>query len=213
MLLPVAGIKWSDTTLETNVPSSPSQARAIAEKSSFSTLEPVRARWDGIPDPEAGDYVGIYPAGDRGATRRAFVETRGAAQGTAEMGPLFEPGVFELRIFRAGGWELLGVSMPFEVVRVMGSLHIEPSSAVPGSAITARWNGLNYPNADDWIGVFPQMSTEVIPSTKTNTHGRPSGQTSISIPDNTPPGDYEVRLYTTRGWKLLSNLHLNIAAR
>ena len=188
------------------------QTAIEAEKTVYSASEPVRARWSGVEEPARFDWLGVYPAGDQKAPRLAYKLTGGMAEGTTEIPANFVPGKYDLRLFRDSDWDLLGVSAPFEVAAVVGSLRVVRGRAAAGATLPVHWSAINFPTRKDWIGVFPRGLNAVVLSTQTLTGGTAEGQAGIRIPKGTPPGEYEVRLYSAGGWTLLSTQPLTLIA-
>ncbi len=113
-------------------------------------------------------------------------------------------GDYELRVYSAGGWNRLATSAPFKVVASEVRLTVDESKVAPGYLIHVRWAGLDSPEKDDWIGLFPKGGKDGSRVLFRATGGSASGDLSFTIPPATAAGEYEFRLYAHNSWRLVA---------
>ena len=108
------------------------------------------------------------------------------------------------------GWDAVtgwGSPDTVRVASVLGavsvSLSASPSSATPGSTVTASWANIPTPSSTDWIGLYPTAAPDALANRldfffvncqKSPTTAAPSGSCGFSAPSST--GAYEFRLFT-----------------
>jgi hypothetical protein len=97
-----------------------------------------------------------------------------------------------LRLFANNSLARLATSNQITVVSA--TLSASPTTANPGSTITASWSGITSPTSGDWIGLYPIGAPDNSPSTWRGTTGAASGSVPLSI-GSVSPGTYELRLF------------------
>src|SRR5579883_2307262 len=162
------------------------------------------ASWSNVPNPQAGDWIGLYASGAADTDREyGYILTGGTASGTAgyQLPSTLAAGTYELRLFANYSWTRLAVSNSFTVPTLSAS----PLSMGPGGIETATWSGISNPQAGDWIGLYaagapdsPQTYGYIL------TGGTASGTAGYQLPSTLPPGTYELRLFANSSWLRLA---------
>ncbi|MBI4576421.1 MAG: hypothetical protein HY722_09190 [Planctomycetes bacterium] len=71
-----------------------------------------------------------------------------------------------------------------------------------GQSVSASWKNLRPHNPQDWIGVFPVGGDDPSRVSFAFTGGGEEGQLALPVPQGTPVGRYELRLFRNGGWEL-----------
>ena len=203
-------------------------ARVSGEPTPRIAAETMKVAWSGIETPSPQDWIGLFPAGAAAESRLDFVFTRGKPEGemnfpiSSTIRPRLATGEFELRLYAAGGWNLLARS---ERVKFLGAeppsaaasarpasnakaprLSAEPNPKVAAETMKVAWSGIDKPSPEDWIGLFP---TGAGPESRLDfvfTRGKAEGEINFPISQVLRPrlstGEYELRLYAA--WNLLA---------
>ena len=182
---------------------------AVTIESSSNTVKrgaPVHAVWSKLDPPSMDDWVGLFPRGGPDQARLELKFTAGKSEGAVDLAvPSNVPlGDYELRLYAAGGWTLLARSTPFKVIESYVRLTVDRSNVQPGDLIRARWAGMDSPEKDDWIGLFPKGWKQSVRTAYQPTGGTASGELSLTIPPPTAAGEYELRLYAHDSWQLVA---------
>ncbi len=82
------------------------------------------------------------------------------------------------------------------------SVSVFPTTVKPGQQITITWKNISSPTSKDWLGLYPQGNTNsfgflrwmYVSCGQTATVAKASGTCYMTLPDNLPPGSYEIRL-------------------
>jgi hypothetical protein len=69
-----------------------------------------------------------------------------------------------------------------------------------GQSIEASWSGVDEAAKNDWIGIFPVGGEDRTRLVFRFTQGGRRGKLVLSIPTDTEPGDYELRLFSKGVW-------------
>src|SRR5215467_9419244 len=84
-----------------------------------------------------------------------------------------------------------------------------PTSTVPGGAVTASWSGIGVPTSRDWIGLYTPgaanssyLSWMYVSCSQTSGVARASGSCLYGLPNTT--GTYELRLFSNDNFTLLA---------
>jgi len=204
--LPLATFRWSRESHAASFYTPEPHGHVESMARTYSVVEPISVRWKGVQDPGRDDWVGVFPVGDDRAARLTYAYLGGASAGTAEMRPPFIPGRYELRLVRANGWDILGVSEPFEVVDMTGAVRVQRSKAASGETLHVQWADLSHPHPKDWVGLFAKGAQK--PIVFAQTLGRRTGEAWLKAPANARPGEYEIRL-CTGGWRVIARTAVN----
>jgi RHS repeat-associated protein len=79
-------------------------------------------------------------------------------------------------------------------------VEVRPNRVPAGNSVSVSWTGIPTPTAADWLGLYvPASADSANLITPVLTTGQASGQVALTIPSNTAPGDYEVRLFNGSG--------------
>ena len=145
---------------------------------------------------------------------------------------------FELRLYIDGGWRLIGRSDPFKFVPgkseaaqataaasvaaaapVAASapearppsnakVTVDPNSPIANRTLRVSWSGIEKPNAQDWIGLFPVDGADTTRLAFQFLPGTTKGDAVFNVPPDFPQrlaaGDYEIRLFSAGRWELLA---------
>lgn len=166
----------------------------------YSSSDPIPVAWEKLADPARLDWVGIFPVGTANAERISFKFTEGKEGGQLSLPAIGRPGKFELRMFRNNGWESVAVSNPFNVEAAAGRVAVANASIAAGNPVRVLWSNLNQPNKQDWIGLFRVGTKDDSRMEIRYTGGARDGTLEIPVSVSTPPGEYEVRLFSAGGW-------------
>jgi hypothetical protein len=98
---------------------------------------------------------------------------------------------------RIDGQELRQASAERVVLSVVREL------AAAGGPVTVRWDGLEAPTEDDWIGVFPVGGGDSSRLAFGFTGGGKQGTLSIPLPASAEVGRYELRMYSHGTWRMI----------
>src|SRR5207245_980466 len=113
----------------------------------------VTATWNGIANPTANDWIGLFATGTSDGSVLGWRGTTGAASGSVpfNIGGV-SSGTYELRLFANNTLAKLATSSSFTVAGA--TLSESPSPVNPGATVTATWSGINSPSSGDWIGLY-----------------------------------------------------------
>lgn len=167
--------------------------------------QPVSAAWSGIGSPTSTDWIGLYVAGAADSAFVSFVYTGGSAAGSAPLTVPANtaPGSYELRLFAANGYTRLATSNGFSIQTPSGAISESPATVYSGQALTATWSAISAPTATDWVGLYAQGAADSAFVAYIYTDGNASGSASLTVPANTAPGSYELRLFSANGYQRL----------
>lgn len=115
--IPLASYQWSVGTLpHQNFPEA--STKVFTGASSYTPRDRIRVSWASIDDPGSQDWVGIFPVGGAAQTKLSMNRTGGSASGTLDLSlnPALQPGLYEMRYYADGGWNLMAYSKPFAIV-------------------------------------------------------------------------------------------------
>jgi len=202
MDVPVVSYRWSAERMppawyEEGAPA------VQAAAASYSTGGSIDVAWRNLSEPEKHDWIGLFPEGGDGASRVSFAYTHGKVEGTTVLPAVGRAGRFELRLFRNDGWESIATSPPIVVSESTGSVAVGEATVTAGHAVPVTWSGLNNPHKQDWIGLFPKGAKDDARRDFRYTGGAKEGSLQIPVAEDTPPGEYELRLFSSGGWTRL----------
>jgi hypothetical protein len=203
--LPLSSYRWSDATpLPEN--SLEIAAKVFASGASYTPRQPITGSWTGIEDPKAKDWVGVFPVGGDNGTRLSMKWTGGGAAGNFELpsNPSAKPGQYEVRLYADDGWDLLAFSKPFLIGPLAETVESTSRIVRRGKSVQAVWRNLDPPAKDDWVGLFPRGGLDQSRLDFKFTGGASDGAADLTVPADTPLGDYELRLYAAAGWERLA---------
>ena len=84
------------------------------------------------------------------------------------------------------------------------TLAVSPVKAVAGLTLTAAWQGIAAPTANDWIGVYAAGRPYATYLTRVVTNGLTSGTTTLALPGVLAAGAYELRLFANNTFTRLA---------
>jgi hypothetical protein len=86
------------------------------------------------------------------------------------------------------------------------TLSVSPTTANPGTYVTATWAGIGSPTNTDWVGLYSSSSAaNTAYATWRYTTGASNGSMPFPIPDVAPPGTtYELRLFSNNTFTRLA---------
>jgi hypothetical protein len=202
MGVPLASYRWSS---ERRPASFYEEGLAAVESASvtYSTLDPISASWVRLGDPARLDWIGLFPVGGSGASRISFAFTDGKEEGKLVLPPVPQAGRFELRLFRDNGWESIAVSEPFTISALAGAVAVADTTVAAGQSVRVSWSDLNHPHKQDWIGLFRKGAKDGSRLGIHYTDGAKDGTLQLPVARTVPPGEYEVRLFSSGGWTRL----------
>jgi hypothetical protein len=180
-------------------------AAVKAPAGTFAAGETVTVRWNGIRQPTARDWIGLYR---RGATNEtAFLKwtytngrSRGARRFTLPENLL--PGRYELRLFSNNSYRRLART-PIRVAGRMTNTSVA-MLAQADDMITVGWTGIESPTDTDWVGLYRVGESDQAFSRWEYTSGLDEGSMAFELPAGLPPGTYELRLFAMNGYRLLA---------
>jgi hypothetical protein len=209
--LPLAEYRWSPETFPSDS-IGPGDATLRASVMRARPGEQVRASWSGVRRARAEDWLSVFATEGPEEALTAPVATRGRSNGSAGLfiPSLTPPGRYELRLFAAGGWNRLATSAPIEVVPSTAAVEPVGESYRAGGLLTVAWKDVVSPAKDDWIGLYAAGQPDGSPYEArvpfVFTRGGVSGVGRLEVPAATPPGLYELRLFSrTRGDRVASS--------
>jgi hypothetical protein len=88
---------------------------------------------------------------------------------------------------------------PYNTVVIGGnpaSVSASPSSVAPGAALSVSWSGIQNPTSTDWVALIKVGDPDSAIRAWRYTTGASSGTVPLTVPWGTPPGNYEVRLFS-----------------
>lgn len=174
-----------------------------AASANYSLTDAVEVSWQNVSDPRKLDWIGIFPVGGGGASRMGFAYTGGKPGGTTVLPAVGRPGRYELRLFRNDLWDSIATSEPFTVAEPAGSVAVGEARVVAGKAVRVSWSGLTHPHKQDWVGLFRKDAKDNARLDFRYTGGAREGTLELPIGGSTPPGEYDVRLFSAGGWTRL----------
>jgi glucose/arabinose dehydrogenase len=100
------------------------------------------------------------------------------------------------------------------------ALSVRPTSAVPGSTVTATWSGINSPSPTDWMGLYAAgapdtafLEWDYVSCSRTPTTAQAAGSCPLTLPSGLAAGSYELRLFSNNGFvRLAASEALTVAA-
>ena len=130
------------------------------------------ASWSNVPNPQAGDWIGLYASGAADTDREyGYIYTGGTASGSAgyQLPTDLPSGTYELRLFANGTWSRVAVSNAFTVTGLpvepppAGTDHNPPliNAETGGSGVNTYTGAYSYSHTDVAIagrGPAPQFT-------------------------------------------------------
>ena len=180
---------------------------------SASSGSPILIGWNGIPSPNATDWLGLYPAG---APHSGYVGSRyttgtGSGRATLVVPPMLAPGAYELRLFANSSFNMLALAA-FTVVASSPTVVAEPGATTAGSTFLITWSGITSPSGTDWLALYPAGGANSAYMTSRYTTGTASGRATMVIPYLATPGQYELRLFASSSFNMLALSTIVVAA-
>lgn len=166
----------------------------------------VQVFWSDLEHASKDDWIGLFPQGGANTSRLDFKFTGGNMSGTMDIPiPLnIPPGLYEVRFYTAGSWNLLATSDSFSILATTIRVVSDRLLAQAGGVIKVKWHGVDTPKKNDWIGFFPKGWKENIRKVYQQTGGLSSGELNFILPLDTAAGDYEFRFYANDSWQLMA---------
>jgi len=208
----------SSTLLAASGPITVSTVDLTASPATVEPGMPVTATWSGIASPTATDWIALSAAGAPAGSYLSWAyvsctQSAGAARASGSCSLTIPagvaPGTYELRLFASNSSTLLAASGPV-TVSVVG-LTASPSTASPGTPVTATWSGIATPTGTDWIALAAAgapassyFTWVYVNCTQSAGAARASGSCPLSIPTGLAAGTYELRLYAGNGSTLIA---------
>lgn len=164
--------------------------------------------WSDVPNPSGSDWVGLHALGAHDTSYLTYVYiNRASGNGSLTIPANTPPGAYELRMFANDGFERLtaGDRLDGGAVVVIAQASVSAvGSLKPGGDLRPVWDDIPNPTPSDWIGLhaFGAPDGEYLNYIYTN--GKESGIGNLRVPANTPPGDYELRLFSNDSFTRLA---------
>ena len=73
-----------------------------------------------------------------------------------------------------------------------------------GTPVNVSWRGIESPQSDDWVGLFPVHGNDQSRLAFVFTGGGSEGNLAFPLPQEMASGEYELRLFSHGNWKLLA---------
>jgi hypothetical protein len=185
---------------------------ASAAAASLSAAAPViTVCWHGIASPSTADWVGLYrrSAKDWDITTWAYTNGQSDGCGYLTVPVKATAGPYELRLFSNDSVTRLALGHKLGVINnaTVNVGSIGPWTA--GKDLSPQWSVTN-PTGADWIALaaFGAPNTKYLAYTYTS--GAASGSAKLVVPAGTPPGEYELRLFSNDGFVRLATSHLTV---
>jgi hypothetical protein len=179
----------------------------------------ITATWDNNLAPTPTDWIGLYAEGGAGGSYLAWTYascSRVAGAATASGSCPFrlpwrlQPGRYELRLYAANQFIRLATSNSFTVDSPSSTILSTASAAAPGGVVEVSWDGIAWPRPTDWIGLFAEGTGSgayfawiYVSCSQWSGPGKASGSCAFEIPQDQPPGRYELRLYRANRFQRL----------
>lgn len=188
------------------------RAAAAPVAQSFTVAGPsITVSWHDIPAPTSGDWIGVFrrSAPDWDITTWAYTngQPTGDSYLTVPAGTV--PGPYEVRLFSNDNTIRLAVGDKFVVVDRAWVGASSFGSWTPGANLSAQWAVAN-PGPSDWIGLAAFGAKNSSYLAWTYTGGAASGSVALQVPPGTPPGEYELRLFSNDGLTRLATSHVHV---
>lgn len=164
----------------------------------------IVSSWSAPASHAENDWIGILPVDAESTEVLAwtYVGNAGATSGQATVRlPASAPdGVYEMRYFLAGTYELSGVSTEQFHVGIEPMLTV-PVTAVPGAPMSASWQAPANHSATDWIGLYEVGTSSLLTFAYVGSVGQTNGSVNIAIPASAS-GSYELRYATNNTYNV-----------
>jgi RHS repeat-associated protein len=159
----------------------------------------VTVSWQGVPSPTTADWFALFASDADNATYLARGEASGRASDTMliALPPSIAAGSYQFRLFANGSSQLLAVGDPIPITNPAATLGAAPAIVVPEGTMSASWQGIGSPTANDWIGLFPVGATDAGLLATWDTTGAAADAILAPLPDWLDPGQYELRLFSS----------------
>jgi hypothetical protein len=164
----------------------------------------ITASWSNIPNPHPYDSIVFRSFGDDDHVgyHGAFTDGQASGSRSVRIPEDMLPGAYQARLFsfpertRLAAGEGIGVQTD-------ARLRTNDDFLVPTGELTVIWENIPDPTTSDWIGLYlagNYNTTEYV--NRQYTGGGASGSRLLRIPAGTPPGNYELRLFSNDGQNL-----------
>src|SRR5207253_1188117 len=111
-------------------------------------------------------------------------------------------GTYEVRLRSNGGYAPIGIS---NQVAVSSAENTPTVTAGLGGFVDVSWSGIPVPSPRDWIGIYRPDAADNAPAdgirgwayvncTRAPSSGAATGLCDLTIPEDFPEGEYEIRL-------------------
>ena len=79
-----------------------------------------------------------------------------------------------------------------------------PTAVARAASLTVTWSGIPHPTSTDWVALYAVGGSDSEVAAWRYTSGTAGGSVAFTVPWDTPPGSYEVRLLANNSYTRLA---------
>jgi acid phosphatase type 7 len=157
-------------------------SRVTTDAATYVATAPISVSWVHLPG-GPDDWVGLAPAGAKFDVVTTWLYTGGARDGSQLFASgLTTPGTYVARTYAPNTYYISGESAAFTVTAsAAATLTTDKTSYALGEPVTVSWTGLST-NANDWIAIAPDGSSDTTVTRWIYTAGAASGSFAFEGP-------------------------------